>query len=105
MQKPRNVDEYLDLIDQAIFEINELIMCAEDENDGEAQFGILRPDLKQIEDGLKALLDEIKSGNYAIGRDQDLPFMPVVQKVRRSLPIAGLIDTINITHKKGLAKS
>lgn len=104
MQKPRNVDEYLDLIDQAIFEIDELIMCAEDENDGEAEFSILRPDLKQIDDGLKALLDEIKGGNYVIGRDQDLPFMSVVQKVRRSLPIASLVDTINITHKKGLAK-
>lgn len=104
MQKPRNVDEYLDLIDQAIFELDELIMCAEDENDGEAEFSILRPDLQQILDGLRALLDEIKGGGYVIGRDQDLPFMPVVQKVRRSLPIAGLIDTINLAHKKGLAK-
>jgi len=104
MYKPKSVDEYVELINQAIFEIEDLILCAEDEGVDDNEFSMMTPDLRVIEDGLKALQAELLGGDYAIGRGEDLPFMPVVQKVRKRLPIVVLIDAINNTHKKGLAR-
>jgi len=104
MYKPKNVDDYVELINQALFEIEDLIMCADDEGDGDTEFSTMMPDLRVIEAGLKALHAEILGGDYVIGRGEDLPFMPVVQKVRKRLPIVVLIDAINNAHKKGLAR-
>ncbi len=47
---------------------------------------------------------EIQSGNYIIGRDEDLPCMPALQKVRKRLPIVSLIDAVNNAHQKGFAR-
>jgi len=104
MYKPKNVDDYVELINQALFEVDDLILCAEDEGESEAEFSTMMPDLRVIEAGLKALHAEILGGNYVIGRGEDLPFMPVVQKVRKRLPIVMLIDAINSAHKKGFAR-
>lgn len=104
MYKARNVDDYVELINQALFEIEDLILCAEDEGDGDNEFSIMMPDLRVIEAGLKALHAEILGGNYVIGRGEDLPCMPVVQKVRKRLPIVSLIDAVNTAHKKGFVR-
>jgi len=81
--KPRNVDDYVELINQALFEIEDLILCAEDEGEADAEFSAVMPDLRVIEAGLKALHAEILGGDYIIGRGEDLPFMPVVQRCAR----------------------
>jgi tetrahydromethanopterin S-methyltransferase subunit A len=104
MYKARNVDDYVELINQALFEVEDLILCAEDEGEDDNEFSIMTPDLRVIEAGLKALHAEILGGDYAIGRGEDLPFMSVVQKVRKRLPIVSLIDAINSAHKKGFAR-
>lgn len=104
MYKPKSVDDYVELINQALFEVDELVLCAEDEGDGDTEFTAMMPDLRVIEAGLKALHAEILGGGYVIGRGEDLPFMPVVQKVRKRLPIVVLIDAINSAHKKGFAR-
>ena len=104
MYKARNVDDYVELINQALFEIEDLILCAEDEGEDDNEFSMMKPDLRVIEAGLKALHAEILGGDYVIGRGEDLLFMPVVQKVRKRLPIVTLIDAINSAHKKGFAR-
>ena len=50
MYKPKNVDDYVELINQALFEVEDLILCAEDEGDGDAEFTAMMPDLRVIED-------------------------------------------------------
>ncbi|HWR88031.1 MAG TPA: hypothetical protein VN277_06395 [Acidiferrobacterales bacterium] len=104
MYKVRNVDDYVELVNQALFEIEDLILCAGDEGEDDNEFSIMTPDLRVIEAGLKALHAEILGGSYVIGRGEDLPCMPVVQKVRKRLPIVSLIDAINSAHKKGFAR-
>src|SRR4030066_619354 len=104
MYKARNVDDYVELINQALFEIEDLILCAEDEGEADAEFSAVMPDLRAIEAGLKALHAEILGGNYVIGRGEDLPCMPGVQKVGKRLPMAVLIDAVNSAHKKGFAR-
>jgi hypothetical protein len=93
MQKPRNVDEYL-----------ELIACADDEGDGDNEFTAMTPVLREIEAGLRALHAEIVRGGYTMGLGEDLPFMKLVFPVRRRLPITGLLENINLAHKRGFGK-
>jgi len=91
----KSVDDYVELINQALFEIEDLILCAEDEGEDDNEITHMTPDLRLIEGGLKALQAELMSGDYVIGRGEDLPFMPIVQKIRKRLPIVVLIDAIN----------
>lgn len=107
MYKPRNVDEYIDLVQQAIFEIDELLACAEDEGDGESEFVRILPALQRIASGLKTIQADIKAGTHVIARDEPLPFMPLVTDNRNRLPIAitGMLDALNLAHKKGFAGS
>lgn len=101
MRKPESVDGYIELVDQAIFEMGELIACAGDEGDGEGEFVYVLPALQEIEKGLRALHDEIMRNEHTVGGGKDLPFMPVVQRERTRIPVAPLIDTINLAYKKG----
>lgn len=101
MRKPQNVDDYLELVDQAMFEIGDLIASVEFESEGDLTYSTFLPVLHQIDAGLKALWEEIKSGNYVIGRGEDLPFMLLVAKHREQIPIARLLDTVNLAHKNG----
>ncbi|MHB8624218.1 MAG: hypothetical protein ACYC9J_07080 [Sulfuricaulis sp.] len=49
MITPRTQDEYLGLVNQAIFEIEDVLMCAEDEGDPENQeFSDILPDYEQL---------------------------------------------------------
>ena len=84
MRKPKNVDDYLELVDQAMFEVGDLIASAEYESDSDTAFSSLLPELARIDAGLKALWEEIKAGNYVIGRGEDLPFMEVVAQHREA---------------------
>jgi hypothetical protein len=101
MRRPRNVDEYLDLIEQTLFEVGDLIACTEDEGEGDTEFTGMLPTLQKIEAGLKALQAEIRAGGYTLGTGEDLAFLAGVAAVRRRLPIAPLLDAVNLTHKKG----
>jgi hypothetical protein len=107
MYRPRNVDEYIDLVQQAIFEIDELLACAEDEGDGESEFVRILPALQQIASGLKAMQADIKAGTHVIARDESLPFLAVIAENRQLLPaaITGMLDALNLAHKKGFAES
>lgn len=101
MRRPANANEYADLIDQAIYEVDELLACAEDEGEGDTEFTGMSPVLSQLDAALKALRAEVASGRYAPGGGEDLPFAALVASVRGRLPIVVLLDTINLTHKRG----
>lgn len=38
---------------------------------------------------------------HTVGGGKDLPCMPIVQRERACMPVAPLIDTINLAYKKG----
>ena len=107
MYKVHNPDEYIKLVEQVRFEIGDLIACAEDEGEGESEFIGMLPGLHRVEDGLKTIQAEIKAGTHVIARDQPLPFMAWVTDNRPRLPVAitGLLDALNVAHKKGFAES
>lgn len=101
---PRTRDEFLDLVDQLIFEIEEVLMCAEDEGDPEdSEFSDLLPLYEQLLAGLKKLHAEVMQGKHVFGADQDLPFMALVNKRKERLPFQSLFATLNIVNKQGLS--
>jgi hypothetical protein len=100
---PKTRDEFLDLVDQLIFEIEEVLMCAEDEGDPEDyEFSGLLPVYGQLSGDLKRLHAEVMQGKHVFGADRDLPFMPLVNKWKQHLPFYDLFAVLNTVNKQGL---
>lgn len=100
MKRPSSVEQYLDLVDQAIFESEELRFSAE--YDAEYMGGVMAF-IGELESGVKAMRQSMQEGNYVFS-DQDLPFMELVRhQNERLLPFKELLRIINETHRQGLA--
>ena len=101
---PRTRDEYLDLVDQAIFEIDEVLMCAADEGDPEdSEFSEMLPVFEQLSAELKRHHADILQGASALGAGKDLPFLPFVHKWKDRIPFHHLFAVLNAVYKQGLA--
>ncbi|VAX12783.1 hypothetical protein MNBD_GAMMA24-1773 [hydrothermal vent metagenome] len=99
MKRPATLEKYIDLVEQALFEVEELRFSVEfDEEfmEGALNFvGIL-------EQQLIGLLTSLKEERYEF-TDEDLPFMTIVRgQSNLILPFKGLLNLINNTHRKGL---
>ncbi len=99
MQRITSRDEYLDLIDQALFEVQEMIVCADEEDAEDSWFSPIRSQLEELAAGLRTLKIEVASGAHVSGDGQDLPFMPLVRKLKDRLPINPLFEALNVFHK------
>ena len=105
---PSTMADYLDLVDQAVFEAGDRVISegddeAEHEHEHEHEH---EPDLDTsfatlLEQQLKALQASITDGSYEFA-DQDLPFMALVQRYKPQIPFAELLERINATHRGGL---
>lgn len=99
MEKPKTMSEYLNLIDQAIFELEELRFSAEYDSE---ELGQAFSFLDTVEAQMRKLREQVVSGKYRFGTE-DLPFMPIVEKQDEYLlPFKPLLRTINHTHRTGL---
>ena len=99
MYKPKNKDESLDLVDQAI-ETDDLLMSAEAEGD-EDEFGAYVPIYEQIRAGLRAMHADVQADRHSFADGTDLPFMVLAQKWKARLPHYSLIEAINSAHRRG----
>lgn len=104
MRGPANVDELLDLVDQAIFEMEDVLMCAGDEDYEDFEFSELTPVYEYLVKALKQLHADLTRGESGLGRGQDLEFMPLVEKWSRRIPFAGLLGQINSVYKSGFGE-
>ncbi len=99
-KRPKTAEAYVDLIEQAIFEIEDLRAAVE--YDAESMGGAL-DFLDELEAGVKAVKQQMVDGTYRF-EDRDLPFMKLVDKYDdRILPFKYLLKMINATHRMGLA--
>lgn len=102
MKDPKTWDEYLDLVHQAVYEVDELKACTDDDawdmEDGEIYAQFIDP----LDAQLRKLFDDMTSGCYEFQQDTDLPFMVLVQRFGRAIPFRALLETINRTHRKGV---
>src|SRR3989338_5229679 len=97
---PRAQDEFLDLVDQAIYEIDEIVMCAADEGDPEDyQYSALLPLFEQLRHQLGTLHAAVTEGRHAFGDGSELAFMPLVRKWRDHIPFHDVLEALNQSHK------
>ncbi len=99
MKRPATFEKYIDLVEQALFEVEELRFSVE--FDEEFMEGALNF-VDILEQQLTDLLNSLEEERYEFG-DEDLPFMTLVKgQSNLILPFKGLLSLINNTHRKGL---
>ena len=101
MHQPQSLEEYLDLIEQAQFEVEDLLRCAEEESDGLQEFGARIPVYQQIAAALGQLHREVSGGSHDFSTSTDLAIMPVARQWKRDIPFHGLLEVINTVHRSG----
>ncbi len=97
--RARTVEQYIELVKQAIFEVEELRMAIEYDMDS---MGGALGFIEILEQQMQDLVGSMEKGEYRF-MDEDLPFMGMVLEVDdRLLPFKHLLAVINETHRKGL---
>jgi hypothetical protein len=98
LRRARTVDEYVDWVRQAQFEVGDLRDCLEFELDDINRFPAFLDPLQQ---GIQALYQSMLDGDYLFGRE-DLPFMDLVIRFADQIPFHDLLKQINETHRRGI---
>ena len=97
--RPKTPEEYVDLVDQALFEIEDLRQAAEYDMDS---MGAASEFLEQLERDVRKLRESMADGSYLFGKE-NLSYVKVVEhQDERILPFKMLLLKINETHIKGL---
>ena len=97
--RPKTPEQYVDLVDQALFEIEDLRLAAEYDMDS---MGAATEFLADLEHDVRKLRQAMADGSYRFGKE-NLPFVNVVENQdERILPFKQLLLKINETHIKGL---
>jgi len=99
MKRPKTVDEYVDLMHQAVYEIDEFRTCLDYDPENAEMVG---PFLDQLDAQVRQVYADMIDGRYEWGYGEDLPFMQLVVKYGRFIPFQRLLMTVNETHKNGL---
>jgi len=100
MKQPKTVDEYIDLVHQAVYEVDELMSIIGD--DAEAYEAVL-PFVAQLDAELRKMYDDMISGRYEFDPNgPDLPFMALADKIGRFMTFKPLLSVINHAHRNGL---
>jgi len=99
MKRARSVDEYVALLKEAIYEVEEMRAAIDYD---EEYMGEARTFITELEQSLKDVFESMKDGSYC-WRTGDLEFMSMIDQVDdRLLPFRSLLIRINDTHKNGL---
>ena len=99
MIRARTTEEYIHLIEEAIYEIEELRVAAEYDM---GSMGAAAGFVDDLEASMRELHNSMKDGSYRFA-DKDLPYMGLLNKQNdKALPFKHLLNVINSTHRKGL---
>jgi hypothetical protein len=98
-ERASSAEEYVELVDQVIFDLEELIASTvydfDEVDNSPAYLDLL---LKEV----RELRESMADGSYLFGRG-DLPFMRLVKRSdEKTLPFIRLFYRINQTHRQGL---
>jgi len=97
--RPKTAEEYVDLVDQALFEIEDLRMAAEYDMDS---MGAATEFLDALEREVRTIRESMADGSYMFGKE-NLPFFKIVEhQDEQILPFRQLLLKINETHINGL---
>ena len=97
-RRAKTVEEYIEWVKSAVFEVEELKECLLYETEDMTRFpGYLEP----LGESVRKVYQDMCDGNYHFGR-VDLPFMDIVYRQGNEIPFNMLLKQINETHRKGL---
>lgn len=99
IKRPKTIDEYVDLMHQAVYEIDELRSSLDYDPEQGQQYG---PFIDHLDAQVRKVYDDMVAGHYEWGYGEDLPFFPLVVKYGRFIPFLRLLMVLNETHKNGL---
>lgn len=100
MKRPKTADEYVDLMHQAVYEVDELRSVMDEESD---EFAPFRPYIDLLDRQLRKMYDDMLTGQYQFDPNgPELPFMEVVRRLGPRLPFGALLKVIDETHRFGL---
>ncbi len=98
LRRAKSVEEYVEWVRQAMFEVQDLKECLLYEAEELARF----PDfIESLEGGVKQVYQDMCDGKYHFGRE-DLPFMEAAYENADQIPFNALLKQINETHRRGL---
>lgn len=93
---------YRDLVEQVLFEVDEMRHSIEYEAEGDPGATLF---LEPMAAELKRLQDALATATYAF-RDEDLPLVTCLERrYYEKLPFRYLVDLINATHRRGLGSN
>lgn len=98
LRRAKTVDEYVEWVRSALFEVADLRECLMFEIEDMSRFPAF---LEPLEDSIRQLYDQMREGNYRFGRE-DLAFMEISHLYGDEIPFNTLLKQINETHRKGL---
>ena len=99
MKKPANLTELIDMVHEAVYEVDELRACLEHDDE---EASLYTPFLDSLDTMLRELHESMTSGKYeGVGKGEDLNFLPLFRKHERNIPFRELLRTINSTHREG----
>ncbi len=100
MRGPKSAEQFIHLLDEAIFEIKDALACAE-EGDGMVTFSGDEELYEVLLEEYQALKEQFSADEIAVGRGKDLPFMPLVNRAHERIPFSDLLGLINQGYKNG----
>ena len=98
LRRAKTVDEFVEWVKNAVFEVDDLRDCLEFEIEDMTRFPAF---LDPLDEGIKAIYKSMVDGSYTFGRE-DLPFMDLAAKHADEIPFHTLLKQINETHRRGL---
>lgn len=99
MHIPANQDEFLDLLDQAIFEVRDMLSAIETEGE-EFDLGPYTGVFESLEAILIALHDDIRAGRHRFGAGA-LAYADLLERYRAHIPFADVLETLNAVQRRG----
>lgn len=99
MRRPGTADDYVEMVRQAIYEVEELRACIDYDNESLSH---LAPFVNDLERHINKVYDDMKQGTYTFQPNADLPFMEIVNRWGDAIPFYQLLTVINQTHREGL---
>ncbi|MHB8253251.1 MAG: hypothetical protein ACYDEV_06020 [Acidiferrobacter sp.] len=99
MYTPTNQDEFLDLLDQAIFETRDMLSVIESEGE-ECELGEYIGVFESLEKTLVALHADVRGGRHAFDGTA-LAYADTLARFRARIPFADILETLNQVQKSG----
>lgn len=93
-------EDYMRLLEQTIYELDDLVRCAEDEGDVDVELTGQMATMRAIRAGLAQLAAQLASGEHEFGKGKELPFMDKVRAMQY-LPFRPMFDALNGAYRKG----